>query len=93
MTCSAHLANPFTGEWELYIVLQDRRATDWPAYDFKRVSTPTRKERSEALALLGYEPVNTEDAWEWLELPAGDEDRVQLLASLDVRPVKGGGES
>ncbi|MER7514811.1 DUF6303 family protein [Streptomyces sp. NPDC126499] len=89
MTYTAHLANPFTGEWELYVVLKEHRSADWPAHDFKRVSVPTWAERIEALALLGYEPDNAEGDWEWQELSGPDEDRVRLLASLDVRLIGG----
>ncbi|WP_404958938.1 DUF6303 family protein [Streptomyces sp. 147326] len=86
MTQSARLANSYFGEWEIYIVTADP-ADDWPTHCFGRTSPiPTLAERTAALTGLGYEAADGA-AWEWMELPNGDMDTVELLASFDVRLV------
>ncbi|MFE1729945.1 DUF6303 family protein [Streptomyces bacillaris] len=82
------MSNSFRGEWELYVVT-DRISLEWPEHSFGRSGpVPTVQERVDVLARLGF--VLTEGAeWEWLELPAGVMDRVELLASVDVQRKDG----
>ncbi|MFI2431760.1 DUF6303 family protein [Streptomyces sp. NPDC018693] len=88
MTCSARLTNSFAGEWELYVVT-DGPSWEWPERFFERTGpVPTMQERAEVLVLLGY-AVPDGAEWEWQEIPNGAMDRVELLASVDVRPVGG----
>ncbi|WP_391653050.1 DUF6303 family protein, partial [Streptomyces tamarix] len=57
MKPSARLTNSFAGEWELYVVTGGT-SLNWPEHPFKRTGpVPTLDERAEALALLGYTPV------------------------------------
>ncbi|MEU6481443.1 DUF6303 family protein [Streptomyces sp. NPDC047017] len=88
MTHSARLTNSFIGEWDLYVVTGGA-SWEWPEHSFERTCpVPTLQERADALALLGYAlPDGAE--WEWQELPSGVMDRVELLASVDVRPLGG----
>ncbi|GHA64655.1 hypothetical protein GCM10010330_16920 [Streptomyces tendae] len=88
MTYGARLSNSFHGEWELYVVT-DRMSLDWPEHSFGRTGpVPTVQERVDALAQLGY--VLADGAvWEWQECSTGVMDRVELLASVDVRRKDG----
>lgn len=80
----ARLSNSFRGEWELYVVT-DRIGLEWPEHSFGRSGpVPTVQERVDVLARLGFAPRDGVE-WEWLELPAGVMDRVELLASVDVQ--------
>ncbi|MFF0431842.1 DUF6303 family protein [Streptomyces sp. NPDC004327] len=89
---SARLACTRIFGWELYVVDGSADAKDWPAHDFARQAPiPTLAERTEALAALGYEAAGSE--WEWQELRNEPTDEVELLASLDVLPLAGGGAS
>lgn len=80
----AQLSNSFRGEWELYVVT-DGMSRDWPEHSFGRTGpVPTLQDRADALAQLGF--VLADDAgWEWQECPNGVMDRVELLASSNVR--------
>ncbi|MFB6839531.1 DUF6303 family protein [Streptomyces sp. NPDC056361] len=91
MTHEARLVTRFTGSWELYVITDSPCTSDWPTHDFPRASAPNWAERVEALTGLGYEPVDAEADWEWLELSDRNDCRVRLLASLPVRPVQDGG--
>ncbi|MFF4754143.1 DUF6303 family protein [Streptomyces sp. NPDC002514] len=82
------MTNSFIGEWELYVVT-DGTTLEWPEHSFERTApVPTVQERADALALLGY-AVPDGAVWEWQEIPDGAMDRVELLASVDVRPMGG----
>ncbi|MEU8760906.1 DUF6303 family protein [Streptomyces sp. NPDC048659] len=89
MTYEARLVTRFTGLWSLYVVTDGQKASDWPAFEFSRASAPNWAERMEALATLGYEPVNLEADWEWLELSEPDDYRVRLLARFPVQSLTG----
>jgi hypothetical protein len=84
----ARLSNSFHGEWELYVIT-DRMSLDWPEYSFGQGGPiPTLQERAEALSRLGF--VLPDGAtWEWQESPTGVMDRVELMASVDVRRKDG----
>ncbi|MER6911123.1 DUF6303 family protein [Streptomyces sp. NPDC000594] len=86
MTLFARLTNSlYAGHWELYIPSADDVSV-WPEHEFRRAyPLPTLAERLRVLRDLGYEPVPG-SAWRWDEDPAGPNDRVELTASIPVRP-------
>lgn len=61
----------------------------WPEHVFGTPEIPTLTARTEALALLGYEPVACAQ-WEWSEDSTPPDRPVDLLASLKVREHAGG---
>ncbi|MEU2434568.1 DUF6303 family protein [Streptomyces sp. NPDC007861] len=82
------MTNTFAGEWELYVVT-DGTSLEWPEHSFERTTpVPTAQERENVLALLGY-AIPDDAVWEWQELPNSPMDRVELLASIGVRPTGG----
>ncbi|WDG30742.1 DUF6303 family protein [Streptomyces sp. CA-278952] len=84
----ARLSNSFHGEWELYVITDLKSYDDWPEHSFGAGPIPTLQERADALAQLGF--VLADDAgWEWQESPTGVMDRVELLASANVRRKDG----
>ncbi|MCM2392508.1 DUF6303 family protein [Streptomyces albipurpureus] len=80
----------YRGGWELFIGSEDP-VDDWPEHAFgPGHPIPTAAERAAALAALGYEiPDGAE--WEWRESPGGPMDRVELDATIPVRPAAMGG--
>lgn len=77
----------FKGRWRLYVVLLN--TTDpWPEHDFDRAApVPTFTERSEALSVLGFEPMPGAE-WTWTEdsdNPADPASPVVLIAAVWVR--------
>ncbi|WP_432138853.1 MULTISPECIES: DUF6303 family protein [unclassified Streptomyces] len=80
------------GRWRLYVVLLDGTTTRWPEFSFGRAEpVPTFTERSEALSVLGFEPVPGAE-WEWTEYSADLDDPsspVTLLAAVRVRSWTG----
>ncbi|MFD4025581.1 DUF6303 family protein [Streptomyces sp. NPDC058576] len=85
---SARLTNNFDGEWELFVVT-DGLSLNWPEHSFERVGpVPTVQERADVLAALGFAVADGAE-WAWLECTTGVMDRVELLASVDVRRKDG----
>ncbi|TXS50279.1 hypothetical protein EAO75_10850 [Streptomyces sp. uw30] len=83
----------FKGRWRLYMVLLN--TTDvWPEFGFDRaVPVPTFTERTEALSVLGFEPVPGAE-WAWTEDSEtyGDPaSPVVLIATMQVRSREGWG--
>ncbi|MER6334652.1 DUF6303 family protein [Streptomyces sp. NPDC001034] len=79
------------GRWRLYVVVLN--TTDaWAEYSFGRTGrVPTRAERAEALAVLGYE-LGQDAQWRWVEdseTPDDPASPVLLIAATQVRPVEG----
>nr|WTB33653.1 DUF6303 family protein [Streptomyces sp. NBC_00830] len=92
-TFRAQMTNS-AGSWHLYVPLFNRRATQWPEYDWHRTApAPTLTERERALNGLGYDvPVGAE--WSWTEdsdIPGDPASPVRLIATVTVRPTAGGG--
>ncbi|WP_371566832.1 DUF6303 family protein [Streptomyces canus] len=81
----------FKSQWRLYVVLLN--TTDpWPEFSFDRtLPVPTFTERTEALSVLGFEPVPGAQ-WRWTE-DSDDPDNpaspVVLIAATQVRPWTG----
>ncbi|MFJ8786785.1 DUF6303 family protein [Streptomyces sp. NPDC102476] len=81
----------FKGQWRLYVVLLN--TTDpWPEFGFDRsLPVPTFTERTDALSVLGFEPVPGA-TWAWTEdretcgEPASP---VVLIAATQVRSRTG----
>ncbi|WP_327317848.1 DUF6303 family protein [Streptomyces sp. NBC_01235] len=83
----------FKGRWRLYVVLLN--TTDaWPEFGFDRaLPVPTFTERTEALSVLGFEPVPGAE-WAWTEDSEtyGDPaSPVVLIAATRVRSWTGAG--
>ncbi|MFI6466908.1 DUF6303 family protein [Streptomyces sp. NPDC050538] len=81
----------FKGRWRLYIVLLN--TTDaWPEFGFDRAApVPTFTERTDALSVLGFEPVAGAE-WAWTEDSEtyGDPaSPVVLIAATQVRSWTG----
>ncbi|MFJ8614814.1 DUF6303 family protein [Streptomyces clavifer] len=89
----ARMATGASSTWVLY-VLTAAPSLEWPGHDFGRTAPmPTRDERAQALAALGY-AIEDGAEWEWnatRHSPAA----AHLWAAIAVRPnspdVKGGG--
>ncbi|WP_435057220.1 DUF6303 family protein [Streptomyces sp. bgisy060] len=90
MTYRAMLAGVSQGLWELFVVVS---GPSWPAHRFAGPSIPTHAERADALTGLGFEPVDADAEWDWLELSSPDVVPVRLGAQLIVRPLGNGGAS
>ncbi|MEU0028751.1 DUF6303 family protein [Streptomyces sp. NPDC006335] len=79
------------GRWRVYVVLLN--TTDaWPEFSFDRaLPVPTFMERTEALSVLGFEPVPGAE-WRWTE-DSDDPDNpaspVVLIAAVQVRSWTG----
>ncbi|MFI1725916.1 DUF6303 family protein [Streptomyces sp. NPDC020489] len=83
----------FKGRWRLYVVLLN--TTDpWPEFSFDRAApVPTFTERTEALSVLGFEPVPGAE-WAWTEdsdAPDNPASPVVLIAATRVRSREGWG--
>ncbi|MEV4035318.1 DUF6303 family protein [Streptomyces umbrinus] len=83
----------FKGCWRLYVVLLN--TTDpWPEFGFDRaLPVPTFTERTEALSVLGFEPVPGA-AWTWTEdceIYGDPASPVVLIAATRVRSREGWG--
>ncbi|MFI1867375.1 DUF6303 family protein [Streptomyces jumonjinensis] len=73
------------GRWHLYVVLFG--VSRWAEHRFAPGPVPTRAERSQALARLGYELVPGAE-WVWTEdgeRPGDDTSAVLLIAATTVR--------
>ncbi|WP_406488606.1 DUF6303 family protein [Streptomyces phaeochromogenes] len=79
------------GRWRLYVVLLN--TTDaWPEYRFGR-AVPTFTDRTDALSVLGFEPVPGAE-WAWTEdseTPDDPASAVVLIAAIRVRSWSGVG--
>ncbi|MER6245131.1 DUF6303 family protein [Streptomyces griseorubiginosus] len=83
----------FKDGWRVYVVLLN--TTDaWPEFGFDRADpVPTFTERTDALSVLGFEPVPGAE-WEWSEYSKDPDDpstAVTLLAAVRVRSWTGAG--
>ncbi|MEW2397508.1 DUF6303 family protein [Streptomyces sp. NPDC046862] len=83
----------FKGRWRLYVVLFNTTER-WPEFGFDRaLPVPTLTERSQALSVLGFEPVPGAE-WQWTEDRDDPEDPaspVVLIAAVRVRSWTGAG--
>ncbi|WP_225826770.1 DUF6303 family protein [Streptomyces naphthomycinicus] len=83
----------FKGRWRLYVVLLNTTAR-WPEYSFDRAApVPTLTERTDALSVLGFEPVSGA-GWQWTEDSQDPDDpasAVVLIAAVQVRSWTGAG--
>ncbi|MFJ4784263.1 DUF6303 family protein [Streptomyces sp. NPDC088794] len=73
------------GRWRLYVVLFNT-TEQWPEHRFGR-SVPTFTDRTDALSVLGFEPVPGA-VWEWTEdseTPDDPASQVVLIAAIRVR--------
>ena len=81
----------FKGRWRLYVVLLNTTKA-WPEFGFDRAApVPTFTERTEALSVLGFEPVPGAE-WVWTEDSEtyGDPaSPVVLIAAVRVRSWAG----
>lgn len=78
------------GRWRLYVVLMN--ASRWPEHPFTG-TVPTFTERSEALSVLGFEPVPGAE-WTWTEdseTPDDPSSPVVLISAIRVRSWTGAG--
>ncbi|MER6954472.1 DUF6303 family protein [Streptomyces sp. NPDC000618] len=79
------------GRWRLYVVLLNT-TEQWPEHRFGR-SVPTFTDRTDALSVLGFEPVPGAE-WTWTEdseLPDDPASPVVLIAAIRVRARSGVG--
>ncbi|MFL5993187.1 MAG: DUF6303 family protein [Streptomyces sp.] len=81
----------FKGRWRLYVVLLNTTKR-WPEFTFTgSLAVPTFTQRTEALSVLGFEPVPGTD-WRWTE-DSDDPDNptspVVLIAATRVRSWTG----
>ncbi|QES42929.1 hypothetical protein DEJ49_19825 [Streptomyces venezuelae] len=83
----------FKGRWRLYVVLLHTTEC-WPEFGFDRaLPVPTFTERTEALSVLGFEPVPGAE-WVWTEDSETHDDPaspVVLIAATRVRSWTGAG--
>ncbi|WTH82990.1 DUF6303 family protein [Streptomyces sp. NBC_00828] len=73
------------GRWRLYVALLNT-TEPWPQHGFGR-SMPTFTDRTDALSVLGFEPVPGAE-WEWTEdseTPDNLASPVILIAAIRVR--------
>ncbi|KOV97610.1 DUF6303 family protein [Streptomyces sp. NRRL B-3648] len=81
----------YRGRWRLYVVLMNTTER-WPEYGFDRaLPVPTLTERTDALGVLGFEPVPGA-AWQWTECSQDPDDPaspVVLIAAIRVRSWAG----
>ncbi|WP_105970949.1 DUF6303 family protein [Streptomyces geranii] len=81
------------GRWRLYVVLLNTTER-WPEFGFDRaLPVPTFTERTEALRVLGFEPVPG-SKWTWTEDSETSDDPaspVCLIAAIRVRSWSGVG--
>jgi len=79
------------GHWRLYVALLNT-TEQWPEHRFAR-SVPTFTDRTDALSVLGFEPVPGAE-WEWTEDSEAPDDPaspVVLIAAIRVRSWSGVG--
>jgi hypothetical protein len=77
------------GHWRLYVALMNTTER-WPDYRFTR-TVPTFTDRTDALSVLGFEPVPGAE-WEWTEdseTPDNPASPVVLIAAIRVRSWSG----
>jgi hypothetical protein len=75
-------------EWQVFVALPDEPR--WPHIPFATTDgVPTLHARTEALAALGYAPLDPAHTWDWMETPLeGDpEGVVALVATTTVTPT------
>ncbi|QKV93318.1 hypothetical protein HUT19_22550 [Streptomyces sp. NA02950] len=75
------------GRWRLYVALLNT-TEQWPEHRFGR-SVPTFTDRTDALSLLGFEPVAGAE-WTWTEdseIPNDPASPVVLIAAIRVRSL------
>jgi hypothetical protein len=75
------------GCWRLYVVLMNTTER-WPDHRFGR-SVPTFTDRTDALNVLGFEPVAGAE-WTWTEdseIPDNPASPVVLIAAIRVRSL------
>ncbi|MDT0480335.1 MULTISPECIES: DUF6303 family protein [Streptomyces] len=81
----------FKGQWRLYVVLLNTTEA-WPEFGFDRaLPVPTFTERTDALSVLGFEPVPGAE-WRWTEDsddPGNPASPVVLIAATQVRSGTG----
>ncbi|NUL02911.1 hypothetical protein HRW07_06565 [Streptomyces lunaelactis] len=73
------------GRWRLYVVLLNT-SERWPEHRFGR-AVPTFTDRTDALSVLGFEPVPGAE-WTWTEdseTPDNPASAVVLIAAIRVR--------
>ncbi|PAZ09915.1 hypothetical protein CLM62_44025 [Streptomyces sp. SA15] len=73
------------GRWRLYVVLMNTTER-WPEHRFGR-TVPTFTDRTDALSVLGFEPVPGAE-WTWTEDSENPDDPaspVVLIAAIRVR--------
>ncbi|WP_432018934.1 DUF6303 family protein [Streptomyces sp. 1222.5] len=79
------------GRWRLYVVLLNTTER-WPDHPFGH-AVPTFTERTDALSVLGFEPVPGAE-WTWTEDSENPDDPaspVVLIAAVRVRSWAGAG--
>ncbi|MFI5886455.1 DUF6303 family protein [Streptomyces sp. NPDC051554] len=77
------------GHWRLYVALMNT-TEQWPDYRFGR-TVPTFTDRTDALSVLGFEPVPGAE-WTWTEdseTPDKPDSPVVLIAAIRVRSWSG----
>jgi hypothetical protein len=77
------------GRWRLYVALMNTTER-WPEHRFGR-SVPTFTDRTNALSVLGFEPVPGAE-WTWTEdseIPDDPASAVVLIAAIRVRSWSG----
>ncbi|MER7576324.1 DUF6303 family protein [Streptomyces sp. NPDC126514] len=79
------------GRWRLYVVLLNTTAP-WPECAFSGDTVPTFTDRTDALSVLGFEPVAGAE-WTWTEDTDPDDPAspVVLIAAIRVRSRAGVG--
>lgn len=81
------------GRWRLYVVLFNTTER-WPEFGFDRaLPVPTFTERTDALSMLGFEPLPGAE-WTWtedIEMPDDPASPVCLIAAIQVRSWTGAG--
>lgn len=90
--CCTFGGRPPARPWELFVAVGGNNVADWPEHTWPRrrgALIPSVAERAEALASLGFEPVDGAD-WSWQEYESEGHAHppvVRLLASIEVRPL------
>ncbi|GGS45278.1 DUF6303 family protein [Streptomyces violaceus] len=83
----------FKDRWRLYVVVFNT-TEPWPTFHFDRpLPVPTITERSQALSVLGFEPLPGSE-WSWIEDSEIIDDPsslVRLIAAIKVRSWSGVG--
>ncbi len=84
----AHMIQSYDGtEWQIFVALPDEAR--WPHVPFPvGQGIPTLSARADALADLGYAPLDAGTAWEWMEtvFEGLSDGEVSLVATTTVEP-------